>query len=88
MLAITSRYAETLPHEPTGFALRRAAEDLRKLRVALRRDVALSEREEKRAQAELRYSRLPNSRVMRHRIRELAAVVDWLEHRADMKEVW
>lgn len=82
-----SRYAETLPHEPTGFALKRAADDLRKQRLQMRIQVIASEREERAARAERRYPLMPSSRLLRTRIHELGAVVAWLEYRADMRGV-
>ena len=77
-----------LPLEPTGFALRRAADDLHRMRVTMRREVMLAEREEKLAHAEKRYSRRPSSRMLRLRVQELRAVVEWLQFRADMRGAW
>lgn len=80
-----SRYSEVLPHEPSGFALRRVAKELHKQRVQLRVRVALSEREERSAHAERRYPLLPSSRILRGQVREIGAVVAWLDFRADMQ---
>lgn len=70
---ITTEY--TLPLEPNAFALRRASADLAKERDLLELELRL-------------FPTAERTRGHRHRVHELNQTIEWLDYRADMREVW
>lgn len=79
--------ATTLPTEPSMFALRRAADELRHRRAELQIELMEAEAEQVLANEEKRYPRMRPAGCYRSRIHELTGIIDWLGYRADMKDV-